>query len=153
MVNLLTNPFRGRPTPLGSLLTAAGQRLSAELDQALSAAGFPDLRSAHAPVFMAIDPQGSRVTELATRTKMTKQAIGELIRYLADRGYLTISADPNDGRAKKIELTAHGWKAITVGEHVIASFDQWLQELIGEDRVTELRQILTTIAETNPTDR
>jgi DNA-binding MarR family transcriptional regulator len=153
MVNPLTNPFRGRPTPLGSLLTAAGQRLSAELDHALNAAGFPDLRSAHAPVFMAIEPDGSRVTELAARTKMTKQAIGEHLRYLADRGYLTISADPSDGRAKKVELTADGWDAIRVGEHVIAGFDHWLEQRIGADHVTELRQILTTIAETDPTAR
>lgn len=153
MVNHLTNPFSGRPAPLGSLITAAGQRLSVELDQALRSAGFPDLRSAHAPVFMAIDPGGSRVTDLAARTKMTKQAIGELIRYLADRGYLTIGPDPSDGRAKRIELTAHGWDAITVGELVIARFDQWLEQLIGADQVTQLRQVLMTIAETDPTAR
>lgn len=153
MVKPLTNPFRGRPTPLGSLLTAAGQRLSLELDQALSAAGFPDLRAAHAPVFMAIDPEGSRVTELATRTRMTKQAVGELLRYLADRGYLTLSRDPTDGRAKRVELTPKGWDAIGVGEHVIDAFDRWLEQLVGADRVVELRGVLTTIAETDPTAR
>jgi DNA-binding MarR family transcriptional regulator len=153
MVKSLTNPFLGRPTPLGSLLTAAGQRLSLKLDTALREAGFPDLRAAHAPVFMAIDPEGSRVTELAGRTRMTKQAVGELIRYLADRGYLTLGPDPSDGRAKRVELTARGWDAITVGEHVIDTFDRWLEQLIGAGRVVELRAVLTTIAETEPTAR
>ena len=153
MVKPLTNPFRGRPTPLGSLLTAAGQRLSAELDQALRTAGFDDLRAAHAPVFMAIDPEGSRLTDLAKRTKMTKQATGELIRYLSEHGYLAVSADPTDGRARKVELTPLGWEAIAVGEHVIAGFDQWLEQLIGQQQVTELRHLLTTIAETRPAAR
>jgi hypothetical protein len=65
MVKRLTNPFREWPTPLGSLLTSAGQRLSAELDDSLRAAGFADLRAAHAPVSMAIDPDGTRITDLA----------------------------------------------------------------------------------------
>ena len=76
MVKRLTNPLRDRPTPLGSLLNAAGQRLSAELDAALREAGFADLRAAHAPLFTAIDVDGTRVTELAERTAMSKQAVG-----------------------------------------------------------------------------
>jgi DNA-binding MarR family transcriptional regulator len=153
MVKRLTNPFRGAPTPLGSLLTAAGQRLSAELDAALQAAGFPDLRSAHAPVFMAIDPEGTRVTELARRTRMSKQAVGELVRYLADRGYLTVAADPDDGRARRVNLTAAGWLAIDTGERVIGDFDNWLANAIGADVVGQLRHALDQIIATDPADR
>jgi DNA-binding MarR family transcriptional regulator len=153
MVKRLTNPFRGAPTPLGSLLTAAGQRLSAELDAALQAAGFPDLRSAHAPVFMAIDPEGTRITELALRTRMTKQAVGELVRYLADRGYLTVGPDPDDGRARRVSLTAAGWRAIDTGEQVIGDFDRWLADAIGADVVGQLRDALDRIIATDPADR
>ncbi|HEY0240257.1 MAG TPA: MarR family transcriptional regulator [Friedmanniella sp.] len=153
MVNPLTNPFLGGPPPLGSLFTAAGQRLSAELDGALRDAGFPDLRSAHAPIFMGIAPEGSRVSDLASRARMTKQAAGELIRYLAERDYLAVSPDPSDGRAKRVELTDRGWEAIMVGERVIAGFDAWLAEQIGADEVDRLRQILITIAETGPSGR
>ncbi|MEV6488666.1 MarR family transcriptional regulator [Actinoplanes sp. NPDC051633] len=153
MVKRLTNPFLGAPTPLGSLLTAAGQRLSAELDAALRAAGFPDLRSAHAPVFMAIDPEGTRVTELARRTRMTKQAVGELIRYLAAHGYVTVAPDPDDGRARRVSLTDAGWRAIDTGERVIGDFDQWLNDAIGADVVVQLRQALDRIIATDPADR
>lgn len=153
MVNPLTNPFLGAPLPLGSLFTAAGQRLSAELDAALREAGFPDLRSAHAPIFMGIAPEGSRMNVLAGRARMTKQAAGELIRYLVERGYLTVTPDPTDGRAKRVELTSRGWEAITVGERVIAGFDRWLESQIGADNVSQLRTILTTIAETDPSRR
>jgi DNA-binding MarR family transcriptional regulator len=153
MVNPLTNPFLGAPLPLGSLFTAAGQRLSAELDGALRDAGFPDLRSAHAPIFMGIAPEGSRMSELAGRAGMTKQAAGELIRYLTERGYLTVGPDPADGRAKKVELTPRGWEAIMVGERVIAEFDAWLAGEIGPENVAQLRRILITIAETDPSRR
>lgn len=153
MVKSLTNPFLHGPPPLGSLITAAGQRLAGELDASLGAAGFADLRSAHASVFMSIDPEGSRVTDLAQRTRMTKQAAGELVRYLCGRGYLMIDADALDRRAKRVQLTERGWEAIRVGEQVIAEFDRWLDATVGAGEVARLRDVLTRIAETEPTAR
>jgi DNA-binding MarR family transcriptional regulator len=153
MVKRLNNPFRERPTPLGSLLTAASQRLSAELDASLRSAGFADLRAAHAPVFMVLDPRGTRITDVAQRTKMTKQAVGELVRYLAERGYLTVQPDPADRRAKLVVLTDRGWHAIRAGERVIAQFDAWLERSIGGPEVAQLRTALDRIIETDPADR
>src|SRR5690348_6703880 len=142
------NPFLGRPTPLGSLLTAAGQRLAQELNTALAEAGYPDLRAAHAPVFMAIDPGGTRVTELAERTKMTKQAVGELVRRLEAQGYVEVAPDPSDGRVRRVHLTGNGWRAIKAGERVIDEFDRWLETSLGADQVVRLRTALTAIADT-----
>lgn len=153
MVKRLTNPFRAGPPPLGSLLTAAGQRLSAELDSALLTAGFADLRASHAAVFMAVEPQGSRLTDLAEQTRMTKQAAGELVRYLVEHGYFTMASDPADGRAKRVLLTERGWEAIEAGEKVISSFNQWLNQVVGAAQVARLRQVLTLIAESNPRSR
>jgi DNA-binding MarR family transcriptional regulator len=145
MVKHLTNPFRDAPMPLGSLLTAAGQRLSARLDAELQAAGFTDLRAAHAPIFMAIAPEGSRVTDLAERATMTKQAAGELIGYLTKQGYLSVSTDPTDRRAKSVALTDRGWAAIEAGRQVIADYDQWLAEAVGPEQVSQLRDVLSRI--------
>lgn len=145
MFKRLTNPLRERPTPLGSLLNAAGQRLSAELDAALQRAGFLDLRAAHAPVFMSIDPGGSRVTELAERAAMSKQAVGELIRYLVGHGYLAVDTDSDDRRAKRVTLTERGWDALDLGERVIADYDTWLEHAVGADEVATLRSALHRI--------
>jgi DNA-binding MarR family transcriptional regulator len=148
MVKRLTNSLQGRPTPLGTLLSTAGQRLSAELDQALHDAGFADLRAAHAPVFMVIDADGTRITDLAARTHMTKQAVGELVRYLARCGYLEITTDAADRRARVVTLTDRGWSAIDTGEQVIDGFDHWLSDAIGDVAVGQLRDALTRITET-----
>lgn len=150
MVKRLTNPLREMPVPLGSLLGAAGQRLAAELDAALREAGFADLRAAHAPVFMAVDPDGSRVTDLADRAAMSKQAVGELIRHLAARGYVVVGADPADGRAKRVALTEHGWAAVELGQRVIAEYDAWLAAAVGADQVARLRETLHRIIATPP---
>lgn len=145
MVKRLTNPLRDRPTALGSLLNAAGQRLSAELDAALQEAGFVNLRAAHAPVFMAVDPDGTRVTVLAERAAMTKQAVGELIRHLARHGYVNVDPDPDDRRAKRVALTERGWQALDLGEQVIADYDTWLESAVGADQIISLRNTLQRI--------
>src|SRR5436305_12432976 len=60
-----------RPTPLSVLLSAAERALAAELEEGLRVGGFTDLRAAHAQVFVAMDVEGSRLTDLAARAGMT----------------------------------------------------------------------------------
>ena len=145
MVNPLTNVFLERPAPLGSLLSSAGRRLAGDLDAALERTGFGDLRAAHAPLFMAIPPEGSTSTELAKRAHMTKQAMGELVRYLEQRGYVVVVTASADRRARIIRLTDRGWQAHNAGLAVIAEFDEWLARAIGADQVGQLRQTLQRI--------
>ncbi|MGO4612622.1 MarR family winged helix-turn-helix transcriptional regulator [Nocardia sp. 2YAB30] len=145
MVKRLTNPLADRPPALGSLLTAASRTLATELDAGLSAAGFADLRAAHAPVFQVIDPEGTRLTELASRAGMTKQAMGELVRHLEAHGYVVLTRDPADGRARLVTLTALGWQVVDVGMDVVARFDALLDEAIGRTEVARLRDTLMKI--------
>ncbi len=145
MVKRLTNPLRDRPVPLGSLLAATAHRLGSELDSALAAAGFEDVRSAHAPVFMAIGPDGVRAGVLAQQAHLTKQAMGELLHYLSGHGYVETTADPDDGRARIVRLTARGWRVVDAAEQVIAQFDSWLESTVGTRRVDEVRATMQVI--------
>lgn len=151
MVKRLTNPLAGRPIPLGTLLSTAGRRLASELDAGLAAAGYGDVRSAHAPLFMAIEPGGSSITQLAERAHMTKQAMGELVRYLHGCGYVQLAVDDIDRRARRITLTPRGWHALDVGLRVIDDFEQWLDDTIGPARVQALRATLDHILSTEST--
>ena len=147
MVKRLTNPLRERDLPMGTLMSSAGARLAARLDAALRDAGFDDLRAAHATPFMVLDPEGTRSSVLATRAHMTKQAMGELIAYLTDRGYLESVPDPTDGRARLVRPTARGWRAVDTGVEVIAAFDGWLEEQLSAAGVARLRRDLHLILE------
>lgn len=151
MVKHLTNPLVGRPVPLGTLLATAGRRLAGELDAGLAAAGYGDVRSAHAPLFMTIEPDGSSITQLAERTQMTKQAMSELVRYLETRGYVNLAVDETDRRARRITLTARGWQALHVGTSVIDDFDRWLEEAVGAPHIRAVRTTLDRILTTEST--
>ncbi|MFE2997148.1 MarR family winged helix-turn-helix transcriptional regulator [Nocardia sp. NPDC059246] len=145
MVKRLTNPLSDRPPPLGNLLTAAARTLAAELDAGIAAAGFTDLRAAHAPVFQVIDPEGTRSSVLADRAGMTKQAMGELIRHLERHGYVETVPDPADRRARLVRLTPRGWAVTDAGLTVVQQFDAHLDAIIGAAEVSRLRSTLLAI--------
>jgi hypothetical protein len=52
----------------------------------VDAAGYTDLRPGHGCVFGTIDPEGSRLTDLAERAGMTKQTVGEVTSDLENPG-------------------------------------------------------------------
>ena len=143
MVKPRTNS--GSEVPLGTLLSSAARRLSTDLDRALRDAGFDDVRSAHAPLFLAIGPDGSTATELAQGAHMSKQAMGELVRYLSERGYLTAVPNPADRRARILTLTDRGREVLEVGLELVGSFDAWFDRQVGARKVAELRRTLQQI--------
>src|SRR5215467_2829416 len=136
-----------RRTPLGVLLSAAERALAVELEEGLQAAGYHDLRAAHAQVFFAIGAEGSRLTDLAARAGMTKQAMGELVRYLEQKGYLAVEPDVRDRRAKLIRPTASGWDAHELSKVLVADNDRRLAERLGDQTLHDLRALLGRIRE------
>ena len=69
-------------------------------------------------MFGNIEPDGSRLTDLAERAHMTKQSVGEVTTELERRGYLERVPDPGDGRAKIIRLTERGRDAQALGVRI-----------------------------------
>lgn len=114
-------------------LTEATGYLNAEV-----APNHPDLRQAHLQLFRTGPLDGRRVTELATRTRMTKQAMHELVVHLEKCGYLRRDRDPADVRARLITLTERGQ---TLTAEVAAASARlhlhWLS-LLGEELFTAL---------------
>jgi DNA-binding MarR family transcriptional regulator len=136
-----------RRTPLGVLLNAAERALAVEFEDGLREAGYHDLRAAHAQVFIAIDVDGSRLTDLAGRAGMTKQAMGELVRYLEQHDYLHVEPDSRDRRAKLIRPTTRGWSAHQASIALLAESDRRLADRLGEEELRELRAQLARIGQ------
>jgi DNA-binding MarR family transcriptional regulator len=109
-------------------------------------AGYADVRRAHGCVFANIEPDGMRLTELAERAGMTKQAVGEAVTDLERLGYAERAADPGDGRAKIIRLTDRGHAAQRAGFQVIADIENEWAERLGAKRVRKMRSLLIDIS-------
>jgi DNA-binding MarR family transcriptional regulator len=96
-------------------------------------------------VFGNIDPDGTRLTDLAERARMTKQSVGEVASDLEQRGYVERVPDPSDGRAKIIRLTERGHAAQALGVGLINEIEQEWAEQFGAERVAALRDALEAI--------
>ena len=131
--------------PLARLLALSAAELAGRLMDALHEAGFDDQRLAHNNVFPHIPRDGIRLTDLAERGSMTKQAMSELVLDLERLGYLQREADPADRRARLITFTDRGWTAIAAARVALRAIEDDLVARLGAERIDELRETLTEI--------
>src|SRR5437588_11759685 len=124
-----------RRHPMIRLLDVAFAGFVAELERRVAETSYSDIRITHGCVFGNIDPDGSRLTDLAERAHMTKQSVGEVATELEQRGYLERVPDPNDGRAKIIRLTERGHAAQALGRQLIDEIERDWAERLGAERV------------------
>src|SRR5262245_40124839 len=91
-------------------------------------------RQALANLLPHISLDGTRLTELADRVGVTKQAVSKLVSEFVDQGVLELTADPKDGRAKLVRFTPHGIAAMKHGLSVLASVEEEIATRVGKSR-------------------
>ncbi|MCB9741303.1 MAG: MarR family transcriptional regulator [Alphaproteobacteria bacterium] len=109
------------------------------------ALGGEDVRLAHTRLFPHIDFEGVRPTELAERTGLTKQAVGQLVKEMEAQGMVRREPDPRDGRAVLVRFTAQGLEAMRHGLGVLGDLESELTEAVGPERMHRLREDLVVL--------
>jgi DNA-binding MarR family transcriptional regulator len=107
------------------------------------------LRSSQIRLLSMTPAAGMRVTDLAERVGMSKQALGEFANELETRGLMESVRDPADRRVRIVRPTPLGRRAVAQAEAVIAAVEQQWRERLGEQRWTELRTLLREAATTD----
>jgi len=107
-----------------------------------SADGHAGLQPAHQAVLTHLRISGTRLTELARRASMSKQAMGQLVDELERLGYVERVPDPTDGRAKIVRFTQVGLELIKDGTDIATAIQREYAELIGKRKLHLLREIL-----------
>ena len=131
-----------------SLLGRAYSLLGFKIVDGVVGAGYPQ-KPAHSAVFAQIDPDGSRLTDLARGAGMTPQSMGELIDELEQLGYVVRQPDPTDRRAKLIVLTDKGRDCVAAGVATIEDLETDLTGSLGEKGHRQLRALLVKLLD-NP---
>jgi len=133
------------PPLIGALLRVPLDVVRARMLQRLHERGFDDLEAAHLVVLQYPGPQGSRPSELAGRTRMSKQAVNYLLGQLERQGYIRRVGDVEDRRSKRIALTKRGRDAaLTIRDAVAEVERDWTAQL-GPRRFAQLRALLTDL--------
>jgi DNA-binding MarR family transcriptional regulator len=142
------DPISPPARPLPALLTEVKMAAVRKLHARLAGLGHPDIRESYGCVFGFIDmDNGSRLTELAERAGLTKQAVGEAVTELERLGYVTRVPDPDDGRAKLIKLTDWGLDGCLKGRRLFAEIEAEWAEQLGADALASFRATATRITE------
>lgn len=128
------------------LLFRAARLLDEEaLRRAAARPGHPRLRRSHASLFPHIDLEGTRITELAERLGVSKQAVSQLVDDLEHMGVLARVPDPDDARAKRVVFTALGRSGLLDGLEVLGSVEHELAARVGAREMEQLKKTLTSV--------
>ena len=105
----------------------------------------PALRTAHTALLPHLDFTGMRLTDLAARVGVSKQAVGQLVDDMEAAGAVERIPDPDDGRAKLIRLSRRGHASILQGLGVLRAIEDDLRQSVGARRMDELRRALEAV--------
>jgi DNA-binding MarR family transcriptional regulator len=131
---------------LAALVLAAGNALVDGINAGVVARGFVDVRPALGFTFVRLAPAGATVTEVAAHLGVTKQAAGQLVDELEQKGYVRREPHPHDARARLVVLTQRGWACTRAAEQAGADIVRHWAGVLGRPRLQALHRDLAAIA-------
>lgn len=137
---------RIREAHLGRLLLQAARQHHQAVVEGMNALGFR-IRAVHASVIRHVHIDGSRVTDVADKAGMTKQAVGQLLMELERAGYVRRTIAPRDRRVKTVVFTDKGRRFATAIGTAVRKADQDFARRIGPRRLTQLYALLHGVLE------
>ena len=138
---------RWRAVHLGRLLGHAMRRfddrvldlMAHDLDVPLALSNLAaraQVSAAHVHITRHLAVDGSRLTELAERAGMTKQAMGDLVSQCEAWGLVVREPDPHDGRARRVRFTAAGLAWLIAFRKAVARAEDEFRAEVGPEVAT-----------------
>jgi len=127
------------PAHLAYLLNRANRRLRADTSPTDK---LPPLSAAQARILDVIPATGCRVVDLSGELRVSKQGLGQIVAQLATDGYLELSVDPADRRAKVVRRTAEGDRVIIEMRKLLNRVEQDWRREVGPERYAVFRAVL-----------
>lgn len=120
------------------LLYSAAWLFDMQILEIVNRNGFPDIRMAHLHLPRNLDLDGTRLTELAKRAEMSKQAMSELVDQCETMGLIERRPDEADRRAKIVAFTARGRRLIELVRNAVSLAERDMLAQIGAKRMENL---------------
>ncbi|WP_325346497.1 MarR family winged helix-turn-helix transcriptional regulator [Xylophilus sp.] len=95
--------------------------------------------AAHIHITRHLDEHGARLTELAERAGMTKQAMGKLVDQCAAWGLVVREGDARDARARTVRFTPAGLGWLAGFRRAVAQAEAEFTEAVGAEVATVVR--------------
>jgi DNA-binding MarR family transcriptional regulator len=131
---------RAPRTSLSSMLVDAQRWLTAA--ERANSGRSTGLARSHSLVFAHLDADGTRPAEIARRAGISRQAVGQTVAQMKSLGLVKLAPDPTNRRARLVQPTAKGRKALERTGTGSAAAEKVLSRRIGAARVKSLRDAL-----------
>jgi DNA-binding MarR family transcriptional regulator len=135
------NDERHTDDPLPFLMGA----LLKQVSSAVLAADLDGLRVSHLRLLRTLPGEGLRITEIAERTSMTKQACGQFVRHLEATGHVQVAVPPDDRRSRVVLRTPAGDHAVAAFDQVLAGLEERWEAEVGAQRYRSLRAVVVDL--------
>jgi DNA-binding MarR family transcriptional regulator len=140
-------PSNWRQTHLGYWLAQASKRFDARVLALMAGnehmplalanlAARGRLTAAHVHVTQHLSANGSRLTELAARADVSKQAMGKLVDQCEAWGMVQRQPDPRDARATLVGFTPDGMNWLYAYQEAVSQAQSELQDAVGSEVAT-----------------
>ena len=139
---------RERHEHLGWLLGRADLVFAEGVTRAMHERGFAGIRLVHIALIRNVDENGTRISDIARRAGMTKQATGQLVAEFVELGYIRLVPDPDDGRAKIARYTAKGKRLLVAIVASIEETEDAVSAAIGAKQLASLKATLRSLLST-----
>ncbi len=96
------------------------------------------LSASHVHITRHLAPDGARLTELAQRAGVTKQAMGKLVDQCEAWGLVERAPDAHDARARRIVFTAIGLSWLRAYRQAVTQTQAELRTAVGAEVATVL---------------
>jgi DNA-binding MarR family transcriptional regulator len=130
------------PLDFGVLLNVAFVAFKEALDADLAAAGFADIGTSFGYVFRLLDEAPCNLSELAVQLGMSAPGALKVVDDMVAKGYVSRSADADDRRVKRLELTQRGRAALGRARSFHDKYEQALVQRLGMRQVAAARKLL-----------
>jgi DNA-binding MarR family transcriptional regulator len=135
----------------GILLGLAYQGFVTRMHADLARRGFRDIGPSVGYVLRVLADEPMNQRQLSQRLGITDQAIMKIIDDMASRGFVVRVIDPDDARARRLELGARGQALLRAARQFHARFERELVRELGAS-VATTRRVLEHIVGQAPGD-
>jgi DNA-binding MarR family transcriptional regulator len=138
---------------IGRLLNSAIRCFEERVLELMTQAGHGDTRLSHVSLTRNLDRSGTRVTELARRSAMTKQAMGELVDQCEALGLVERTTDPSDRRARTVTFTKAGLVWLEDFRRAVERAEKEMRDQVGTAALEQIKKALKRYASAHDTLR
>lgn len=130
----------------GVLLNVAFVAFKDALNADLAAAGFDDIGTSFGYVFRLLAEAPCNLSELALQLGMSSPGAMKVVDDMVAKGYVSRSADADDRRVKRLELTERGRGALGRARSFHEKYELALAQQLGMRQVSAARKLLEAMA-------